>query len=68
MMILIQNFIIIRSITSFVNKHCWEILQETLLNSVSNDSLPLMVGQSHESFALLSAKNVMFFSALSAGH
>jgi hypothetical protein len=44
-----------------LNKHCLEILQEALLNSVSNDLLPLMVGQSHGSFTLLSAKNVMFF-------
>jgi hypothetical protein len=50
------------------NKYCSEILQETLLNSVSKDLLPFMVGQSHDSFTLLSAKNVMFFSALSAGH
>jgi hypothetical protein len=42
-------------------EHCSEILQETLLTSVSNDLLPLMVGQSHDSFTLLSAKNVMSF-------
>jgi hypothetical protein len=42
-------------------KTLFEILQETLLNSDSNDLLPLMVGQSHDSFALLSVKNVMSF-------
>jgi hypothetical protein len=40
------------------NKHS-KILQETLLNSVSNDLLPLIVGQSHDSFALVSVKDVM---------
>jgi hypothetical protein len=43
------------------NKHCSKILQETLLNSVSDDLLPLMVGQSHDSFTLLSVKDVMLF-------
>jgi hypothetical protein len=36
-----------------VNKHCSKILQETLLNGVSNDS--------HDSFTLLSLKDVMLF-------
>jgi hypothetical protein len=44
------------------NKHCSEILQETLLNSVSNDLLPFMVGQSHYTCTLLNTKNVMLFS------
>jgi hypothetical protein len=43
------------------NKHCSKILQETLLNSVSNDLLPFMVGQSHDSFTLLSANDVGLF-------
>jgi hypothetical protein len=43
------------------NKHCSKILQEILLNSVSNDLLPFMVGQSHDSFTLLSVKDVMLF-------
>jgi hypothetical protein len=47
---------------SLMNKHCSKILQEKLVNSVSNDLLLFMVGQSHDSFTLLSAKNVMFFS------
>jgi hypothetical protein len=32
-----------------------------LLNSVSNDLLPLMVGQSYDSFTLLSVTDVMLF-------
>jgi hypothetical protein len=40
--------------SNFNNKHCSKIFQETLLNSVSNDLLPLMVGQSHDSFTLVS--------------
>jgi hypothetical protein len=43
------------------NTHCSKILQETLLNSVANDLLPLMVGQSRESFSLLSANDVGLF-------
>jgi hypothetical protein len=43
------------------NKHCSKILQEQLLNSISNGLLPFMVGQSHGSFTLLSAKDVMLF-------
>jgi hypothetical protein len=37
---------------SHLIKHCLKILKlkETLLNSVSNDLLPFMVGQSHECF------------------
>jgi hypothetical protein len=35
------------------------ILQQTRLNSVFNDLLPFVVGQSHDSFALLSGKDVM---------
>jgi hypothetical protein len=31
------------------------------LNSVSNDLLPFMVGQSHDSFTQLSEKDVMLF-------
>jgi hypothetical protein len=49
----------------FVNKDCLEILQETLLNSASHDLLPFMVGQSRDSFILLSVKAI---SALSASH
>jgi hypothetical protein len=41
--------------------NCTEILQESLLNSVSNDLLPFMVGQNRDSFTLLSAKDVMLF-------
>jgi hypothetical protein len=48
-----------------VNKHCSKILQETLLNSVSKDLLPFMVGQSHDSFAL---SRMCVISALSAGN
>jgi hypothetical protein len=53
-----------------MNKHCAKILQETLLNSVSNDLLPFMVGQSHDSFTLLSVncEGSDVISALSAGH
>jgi hypothetical protein len=43
------------------NKHCSKISQETLLNSVSNDLRPLMIGQSRDSFTLLSVKDVMLF-------
>jgi hypothetical protein len=46
---------------SFYNKHCSKILQETLLNSVSNDLIPFVVGQSYDSFTLLSVKDVMLF-------
>jgi hypothetical protein len=42
----------------FMNKHCSEILQETLLNSVANDLLPFMVGQGHDSLTLLRVKEV----------
>jgi hypothetical protein len=54
---------------TFCNKHCSEILMETPLNSVTNGLFPFMVGQSHESFTLLSVNNVGLFhiSALSAG-
>jgi hypothetical protein len=44
-----------------MTEHCSEILQEQLLNSVSNELLPFMVGQSHDSFTLLSVKEVMLF-------
>jgi hypothetical protein len=44
-----------------MNKHCWEMLQETLLDSVSVDWLPFMVGQSHDSLPLLRDKEVMLF-------
>jgi hypothetical protein len=43
------------------NLNCSEILQEILLNSVSNDLLPFAVGQSHGSFTLLSVRDVMLF-------
>jgi hypothetical protein len=43
------------------NKHCLKISQETLLNCVSNDLLPFMVGQSHYSLKLLSVMDVMLF-------
>jgi hypothetical protein len=46
------------------NKHCSEILQETLLNRVSSELPPFIVGQSHDSFTLLSAKNAMLFQHL----
>jgi serine/threonine protein kinase len=42
-----------------VNKHCSKILQETLLNSVSNELLPFLVGHSHDSFILLSIQDVL---------
>jgi hypothetical protein len=42
-------------------KNSSEISQETLLNSVFNDFLPLMVGQSHDSFTLLIVKDVTLF-------
>jgi hypothetical protein len=42
-------------------------LQSFTPRSVSNDLLPFVVGQSYDSFTLLSIKGVMF-SALSAGH
>jgi hypothetical protein len=48
-------------ISLYCNKHCWKISQETLLNSVYNDLLPFVVGLSHDSFTLLSVKNVMLF-------
>jgi hypothetical protein len=44
-----------------LNKHCSKILQETFLNSVSNNFLPFVVGQSHVSFTVLSVKDVMLF-------
>jgi hypothetical protein len=43
------------------NKRCLKILQERLLNRAFNDWLPLMVGQSHDSFTLLSVRDVMLF-------
>jgi hypothetical protein len=43
------------------NKHCSKIAQETLLNSVSYDLLPFMVGQSQDNFTLPSVKDVMLF-------
>jgi hypothetical protein len=36
-------------------------MQEALLKSVSNDLLPFMVGQSYDSFTLLSVKDAMLF-------
>jgi hypothetical protein len=36
-------------------------LQERLLNSVANDLLPFMVGQSHESLTLLRVNDVGLF-------
>jgi hypothetical protein len=44
---------------SVLNKHSSKILQEALLNSVSNDLLPLMVGHNHDCFTLLSVTDVM---------
>jgi hypothetical protein len=41
------------------NKLCLNISQETHLNSVLNDSLPFMVGQSRVSFTLLNVKQGM---------
>jgi hypothetical protein len=49
------------AINFLLNKHCSKILQETLSNSVSNDSLPLVVRQSRDSFTMLSVKDVMLF-------
>jgi hypothetical protein len=46
---------------SKVYKHCSKNLQETLLNSVFYDLLPFMVGQSRDSFTLLSVKDEMAF-------
>jgi hypothetical protein len=43
------------------NKHCSKISLETLLSSVFNDLLPFMVGQSHDSFTLLSVKDMMLY-------
>jgi hypothetical protein len=37
----------------------FENLAGQLLNSVSNDLFPFMVGQSHDSFTLLSVKDMM---------
>jgi hypothetical protein len=37
------------------------MLQETLSNSVANDLLPFIAGQSHDSFTLLGVKDVMLF-------
>jgi hypothetical protein len=36
------------------DKHCVKISLKTQLNSVSNELLPFIVGQSHDSFSLLS--------------
>jgi hypothetical protein len=36
-------------------------MQEALLNSVSNDLLSFLVGQIHNSFTLLSVKEVLLF-------
>jgi hypothetical protein len=44
-----------------LNKHCSQILQETLLNSVPDDLLPFMVGHGHDNFTLLTVKDVMLF-------
>jgi hypothetical protein len=44
---------------AYLNKHCSKISQETLLNNVSNELLPFMVGQSYDSVTLLSVKDVM---------
>jgi hypothetical protein len=41
------------SVFKVCNKHSSKISQETLLNSVSNELLPSMIGQSHDSFTLL---------------
>jgi hypothetical protein len=43
------------------NKHCSKIMQETLMNSISNEFLSFSVGQSQVSFTLLSVKDVMLF-------
>jgi hypothetical protein len=51
----------VRPLLNSPNKHCSKIWQETLLNSVSNDLLPFRVRQSHDSFILLSVKDVMLF-------
>jgi hypothetical protein len=49
------------------NKHCSKIVQDTLLNSVSNELLPFMVRQSHDSFTLLSVKDAMLFQHCQQG-
>jgi hypothetical protein len=43
------------------NKHSSKISQETLLNSVSIEMLPFKVGEKHDSFTLMSVKDVMVF-------
>jgi hypothetical protein len=50
-----------QSINQSVNKHCSKLSQETLLNSVSYDLLRFTARQSHDSFTLLSVKDVMLF-------
>jgi hypothetical protein len=45
--------------TVLVNKCYSKILHEKILNCVSSDLLPFMVGQSHDNFTLLIVKDVM---------
>jgi hypothetical protein len=54
------TFVLSMKIAVSPNKHCSKILQETLLNSVSNDFFPFMVRQSHDIFTMLSVKDVVF--------
>jgi hypothetical protein len=57
--IVITHRQLLRRDFTFCNKHCSEILLETLLSSVSNDLLPFVVGQGHNSLTLLRLKKVM---------
>jgi hypothetical protein len=47
-----------------VNKHCSKILEETLFNRVSNELLPFVVKQSHDSFTLLSVNDTVITALL----
>jgi hypothetical protein len=46
----------------------FENLAGTTCEIVSNDLLPFLVEQSHDSSTLLSVKDVIVFSTLAAGH
>jgi hypothetical protein len=48
-----------------LNKCCSKILHVTLLNSVSNDSLPFIAGQSQDSFTLVKCQG---FAVSSVGY
>jgi hypothetical protein len=51
----------VQAVENLGNKRCCNFFQETLLNSVSDHLLPLMVGQSHDSLTQLSVEDVMLF-------